>query len=138
MLDPQSPSPNVAQISPFIELGRADWAALAPSMPSPLRETEIVQLRGLGEPLDLKEVAEVYLPLSRLLNLYVGGTKSLIGAMIESYLQEGAQPIPTNAADLTYGVSITDPCISWETTERMLRWGFDKLAALPREAVAAA
>ena len=77
MLDPQSPSSHVAQISPFIELGRADWAALAPSMPSPLRETEIVQLRGLGEPLDLREVAEVYLPLSRLLNLYVGGTKSL-------------------------------------------------------------
>ena len=46
-------------------------------MPSPLRETEIVQLRGLGEPLDLREVAEVYLPLSRLLNLYVGGTKAL-------------------------------------------------------------
>ena len=36
-----------------------------------------MQLRGLGEPLDLREVAEVYLPLSRLLNLYVGGTKSL-------------------------------------------------------------
>ncbi|HYG25218.1 MAG TPA: 3-deoxy-7-phosphoheptulonate synthase [Verrucomicrobiae bacterium] len=68
----------------------------------------------------------------------IGGTRSLIGAMIESYLQEGAQPIPTNAADLRYGVSITDPCISWETTERLLRWGFEKLATASREAIAAA
>ena len=67
----------------------------------------------------------------------VGGTKSLIGAMIESFLCEGAQPIPTNKADLRYGVSITDPCISWETTERMLRWGFEKLAAAPKEAAVA-
>jgi 3-deoxy-7-phosphoheptulonate synthase len=67
----------------------------------------------------------------------IGGTKSLIGAMIESFLSEGAQPIPTNKADLRYGVSITDPCISWETTERLLRWGFEKLATAPKEAVVA-
>jgi len=71
------PSPSSAQLTPFIELDRADWAALAPSVPAPLTETEIVQLRGLGEPLDMREVAEVYLPLSRLLNLYVGGTQAL-------------------------------------------------------------
>ncbi|MDR5698364.1 type I pantothenate kinase [Agromyces aerolatus] len=75
MLD--RPSLSSAQLSPFIEIDRADWAALAPSVPSPLTETEIVQLRGLGEPLDMREVAEVYLPLSRLLNLYVGGTNAL-------------------------------------------------------------
>ena len=75
MLD--RPSPSSAQLTPFIELDRADWAALAPSVPAPLTETEIVQLRGLGEPLDMREVAEVYLPLSRLLNLYVGGTQAL-------------------------------------------------------------
>jgi hypothetical protein len=38
------------------------------------------------------------------------------------------QPIPKNAADLRYGISITDSCIGWETTERMLRWGYDALA----------
>ncbi len=75
MLD--RPSPSSAQLTPFIELDRADWAALAPSVPAPLTETEIVQLRGLGEPLDMREVAEVYLPLSRLLTLYVGGTQAL-------------------------------------------------------------
>jgi len=57
----------------------------------------------------------------------VGGTKSLIGLMVESHLNEGNQPIPKNKADLRYGVSITDSCIGWETTERMLRWGYEQL-----------
>ncbi|MGO4301045.1 type I pantothenate kinase [Leifsonia sp. RAF41] len=63
--------------TPFVELGRADWAELAQNTRLPLLETEIVQLRGLGDPLDMREVEEVYLPLSRLLNLYVGGAKQL-------------------------------------------------------------
>jgi 3-deoxy-7-phosphoheptulonate synthase len=53
----------------------------------------------------------------------VGGTKSLIGLMVESHLNEGNQPIPKNPAEMRYGVSITDSCIGWEATERMLRWG---------------
>lgn len=56
-----------------------------------------------------------------------GGTKSLIGLMVESHLNEGNQPIPKNKADLRYGVSITDSCIGWEATERMLRWGYEML-----------
>jgi type I pantothenate kinase len=64
-------------MSPFREIDRAEWADLAPATPQPLTETEIVQLRGLGEPLDMTEVAEVYLPLSRLVNLYAGGAKRL-------------------------------------------------------------
>src|ERR1051325_5922814 len=67
----------------------------------------------------------------------IAGTKSLIGAMIESYLQEGAQPIQKNYADLRYGISITDACISWETTERMLRWGAEKLAKKNNEVAVA-
>ena len=66
----------------------------------------------------------------------VGGTKSLAGAMIESYLQEGSQPIPKKVSELRYGISITDACVSWETTERMLRWGFGQLTKAPRELVA--
>jgi 3-deoxy-7-phosphoheptulonate synthase len=56
------------------------------------------------------------------------GNRSLIGVMVESYLQEGNQPFPQKPADLRYGVSITDACIGWETTERMLRWGAEQLA----------
>jgi len=58
----------------------------------------------------------------------VGGTKSLIGMMVESFLSEGAQPFPKPANELQYGVSITDACISWETTERMVRQGYEALA----------
>ena len=57
-----------------------------------------------------------------------GGTKSLIGLMVESHLNEGNQPIPKNLGELRYGVSVTDSCIGWEATERMLRWGYATLA----------
>ncbi|MFH1067432.1 MAG: 3-deoxy-7-phosphoheptulonate synthase [bacterium] len=50
----------------------------------------------------------------------IAGEKSLIGLMAESYLCEGTQPIPTDLNELHYGISITDPCIGWETTVRML------------------
>jgi 3-deoxy-7-phosphoheptulonate synthase len=57
----------------------------------------------------------------------IGGAHSLIGLMVESHLHEGTQPIPKNLQDLRYGVSITDSCIGWETTERMLRWRHEAL-----------
>ena len=58
----------------------------------------------------------------------VNGTKSVIGMMVESHLHEGNQPFPKPVADLQYGISITDACLNWETTERMLRWGHGQLA----------
>jgi 3-deoxy-7-phosphoheptulonate synthase len=51
----------------------------------------------------------------------VAGNHALIGLMVESHLHDGAQSIPSNLAELKYGVSITDACISWKTTERMIR-----------------
>jgi 3-deoxy-7-phosphoheptulonate synthase len=57
-----------------------------------------------------------------------GGNPALIGLMVESYLEEGNQSIPKTAAELRYGVSITDACIGWETTERMLRHGHEVLS----------
>ncbi|MFZ5806804.1 MAG: 3-deoxy-7-phosphoheptulonate synthase [Verrucomicrobiota bacterium] len=52
------------------------------------------------------------------------GNKTIIGMMIESNIHEGCQPIPQNLAELRYGISITDPCIDWPTTERILRDGY--------------
>ena len=49
------------------------------------------------------------------------GNKSIIGVMVESNLEEGNQPIPDDLDDLKYGVSITDACIDWSTTETVLR-----------------
>jgi 3-deoxy-7-phosphoheptulonate synthase len=60
----------------------------------------------------------------------VEGSRPLIGLMVESNLHEGNQPIPTNLKELRYGVSLTDSCIGWETTERMLRWGYETLGKL--------
>jgi len=57
-----------------------------------------------------------------------GGTRAIIGAMLESYLREGNQPVPANRGDLAYGVSVTDACVSWEATERMLRHGHGVLS----------
>jgi 3-deoxy-7-phosphoheptulonate synthase len=56
-----------------------------------------------------------------------GGNRSIIGAMIESNLLEGTQAIPSNRADLRHGVSITDACLGWDATERMLRQGYEAL-----------
>ena len=74
MLDPEAPQGHV---TPFLELDRGDWAALAPTMKAPLSQTEIVELRGLGDELDLTEVEDVYLPLSRLISLYAEGAQKL-------------------------------------------------------------
>jgi 3-deoxy-7-phosphoheptulonate synthase len=53
---------------------------------------------------------------------------SLVGMMIESNLHEGKQPIPADLSQLKYGVSITDACVGWDTTERMLQNAYKALA----------
>ena len=58
----------------------------------------------------------------------IGGTESLIGLMVESNLIEGTQPFPANPKEVRYGISLTDACLGWETTERMLRWAHRELA----------
>ena len=61
-----------------------------------------------------------------------GGTKAITGVMIESNLSEGAQPIPADLSALRYGVSVTDACLGWDVTERMLRWGHEELSKAAR------
>lgn len=57
----------------------------------------------------------------------LAGNRDIIGMMVESNIHEGAQPIPKNLSDLKYGVSITDPCMNWENTARLLRSGYELL-----------
>jgi type I pantothenate kinase len=80
-------------VSPFVEISRADWAALGRSTELPLTEQEISQIRGLGDFLDLKEVSDVYLPLSRLLNLYVTEAQRLHSVTSE-FMGERAKRTP--------------------------------------------
>ncbi len=56
-----------------------------------------------------------------LLAQIAAGNQSIMGAMIESNLAAGNQPFPQPVAQLKYGVSITDGCIDWSTTERLVR-----------------
>ncbi len=55
------------------------------------------------------------------------GNKSIIGLMIESNINEGNQKISSNKDDLEYGVSITDACVDWKTTEEMILDAHQKL-----------
>lgn len=52
---------------------------------------------------------------------------ALVGMMVESNLSAGKQPIPDDLSQLKFGVSITDACVSWETTERMLENAYEAL-----------
>ncbi len=81
---------NGREPSPFIELDRDAWAALAAETESPLTAEEVRRLRGLGDSLDIDEVREVYLPLSRLLSMYVGSAGRLHRKQ-EEFLQ---RPVP--------------------------------------------
>lgn len=66
-----------SESSPYVELDRGAWAALAEETKSPLSPDEVRHLRGLGDELDLREVEQVYLPLSRLLSMYVESASQL-------------------------------------------------------------
>ena len=63
--------------SPYLTFSRPEWAALRAATPLTLRENDLDQLRGLNEKVSLDEVADVYLPLTRLLNLYVAAAQNL-------------------------------------------------------------
>jgi type I pantothenate kinase len=64
-------------VSGFIEFTRAEWARLRESTPLPLTEPQLRGLVGINEPMSLDEAADIYLPLSRLLNLYVAASQNL-------------------------------------------------------------
>jgi 3-deoxy-7-phosphoheptulonate synthase len=65
-------------------------------------------------------------------NQVLEGNQSIVGLMLESNLGWGSQPIPADRSQLRYGVSVTDACIDWATTEQLLLSLHGKLAACPR------
>lgn len=83
MISPPPPTPahRRAETTPYVDLTRSEWSALRDKTPLPLTAEEVERLRGLGDVIDLDEVRDIYLPLSRLLNLYVGATDNLRGAL---------------------------------------------------------
>jgi 3-deoxy-7-phosphoheptulonate synthase len=61
------------------------------------------------------------LVMADIVNQIRNGNKSLLGVMIESNIEAGNQPIPADLSQLKYGCSVTDGCVDWETTEKMIR-----------------
>ena len=68
--------------------------------------------------------------LANVVDQIVAGNKSIIGVMIESNIHFGRQDIPADLSQLKYGVSVTDGCIDWETTERAIRDAHQKLKSV--------
>jgi type I pantothenate kinase len=106
--------------SPFVEISRADWAELAQATDLPLTESEISQIRGLGDFLDMAEVADVYLPLSRLLNLYVAETQKL-HAVTSGFLGERAKRVPF-IIGVAGSVAVGKSTVSRLLKELLSRW----------------
>lgn len=70
----------IPMASPYVTFNREQWRALRASTPLTISDEELACLQGLNENISMTEVTDIYLPLSRLLNLYVGGMQELYQA----------------------------------------------------------
>jgi type I pantothenate kinase len=101
-------------VSPYIELSREEWARLRGSTPLTLSETDLEALRSAEEAVSLDEVTEVYLPLSRLLNLYVAAAQQLY-RVTDTFLGSPAARVP-------YVIAVAGSVAGGKsTTSRILR-----------------
>ena len=81
------------EVSPFRRFAREEWAALRADTPMTLTQADLDELRGLNDRVDLAEVEAIYLPLSRLLNLYVQATQGLFRAT-NNFLHIAERKVP--------------------------------------------
>ena len=110
--------PRLSEPSPYVEFDRSQWRALRMSTPMKLTEDEVLELRGLGEKLDLLEVEEVYLPLARLIHLQVAARQRLFATTAE-FLGEPQQN-PDRPVPFIIGVA-GSVAVGKSTTARVLQ-----------------
>jgi type I pantothenate kinase len=84
-------TPRETALSRFLTFSRAEWAPLRANTPLTLSDADLTALRGLNDVLSMEDVVEIYLPLSRLLSLYVLGTRALHGATQTFLAKESAR-----------------------------------------------
>ena len=82
-----------ANLSRFLRFSREEWSRLRATTPLTLREEDLSSLEGLGEKVSLEEVVEVYLPLSRLLNLHITAAQALY-SVTDAFLGNPAAKVP--------------------------------------------
>lgn len=105
---------NSIQDALYFAFQREHWAELRKSVPLTLSQTELENLRGMNEKLSLDEVTDIYLPLSRLLNLFVG-SKQQRGLVLGKFLEQKNSPSP-------YIISIAGSvAVGKSTTARILQ-----------------
>lgn len=68
-----------------------------------------------------KQYAQQQIVFEEILEQVVHGSSAIRGLMLESFLKEGNQPLNAALQQLSFGVSVTDPCLGWETTEKLIR-----------------
>ncbi|AUI87249.1 type I pantothenate kinase [Vibrio azureus] len=96
-------------MSPFLSFDRNEWAELRNSVPMTLSENDLIALQGINESLTMQEAVEIYLPLSRLLNLYVQARQSR-NSVLQQFLntEEHAPPFVIGiAGSVAVGKSTT-------------------------------
>ncbi|NVN35490.1 type I pantothenate kinase [Komagataeibacter swingsii] len=89
-----STHPPHGMVQPYLVFPRPEWAALRANVPQSLGEADIAALRGHNEPVSLEDITEVYLPLSRLLNLHVMATRSMNNMVKSAFIGAPAVTMP--------------------------------------------
>src|SRR6202023_4169979 len=117
---------RVAQsLSPYRTFSRAEWASLRQDAPMTLTVGEISRLRSLNDRLDIAEIEDIYLPLSRLLSMYVAATQSLFRA------QQGF--LGTEDAKMPYVIGVGGSvAVGKSTTARVLQAPLARWANVPK------